>query len=44
VSVLPVFGLGVAAALTYSRFGLLIGPMAAHATYNALILAMQPLL
>ena len=40
-SVIPVFGLGLAAALVYGRTGLLIGPMAAHAAYNALVVAFQ---
>jgi hypothetical protein len=42
IAVVPVFGLGLAAALVYNRSRLLIGPMAAHATYNALILGLQP--
>ena len=36
-SVIPVFGLGVAAALVYERTRLLQGPMAVHAVYNAAI-------
>jgi membrane protease YdiL (CAAX protease family) len=40
-SVIPVFGLGLVAALVYGRTRLLIGAMAAHATYNALIVAFQ---
>lgn len=40
-SVIPVFGLGVAAALVYERSRLLIAPMAAHATYNALVVGYQ---
>ncbi|MGO8955587.1 MAG: lysostaphin resistance A-like protein [Rhodomicrobium sp.] len=40
-SVIPVFGLGVAAALVYERSKLLIGPMTAHAVYNALIVGFQ---
>jgi membrane protease YdiL (CAAX protease family) len=36
-SVIPVFGLGVATALIYGRTRLLIGPIAAHAAYNAIV-------
>ncbi len=41
MSVIPVFGLGVVTALVYGRTRLLIGPMAAHATYNAIIVALH---
>ena len=44
VAVIPVFGLGVVTALLYGRSRLLIGPMAAHATYNAIIVGIQPFL
>ncbi len=37
-SFLPVFGLGIAAALAYERTGWLLSPIAAHATYNAAVL------
>jgi ABC-2 type transport system permease protein len=40
-SVLPVLGLGVAAALVYDRARLLIGPIAAHAVYNAIVVGYQ---
>ena len=40
-SVIPVFGLGVVTALVYARTRLLIGPMAAHATYNAIVVGYQ---
>jgi membrane protease YdiL (CAAX protease family) len=40
-SVIPVFGLGVAAALVYEGTGLLLGPMVVHAVYNAAVLAYQ---
>ena len=40
-SVIPVFGLGVATALVYERTKLLIGPITAHAAYNALIVGYQ---
>jgi hypothetical protein len=36
-SVIPVFGLGVATALIYDRTRLLMGPIAAHAAYNAIV-------
>ncbi len=38
---LPVFCLGVVAALTYARTRSLLGPMLAHAAYNAGIIAIQ---
>jgi hypothetical protein len=40
-SVIPVFGLGVAAALVYERSRLLIGPIAVHAVYNAAVVGVQ---
>jgi membrane protease YdiL (CAAX protease family) len=42
--VIPVFGLGVAAALVYERTELLIGPMVVHAVYNAAVVGFQFLL
>ena len=41
ISVAPVFVLGVVTALIYGRRPLLIGPMAAHATYNAIVIGLQ---
>jgi membrane protease YdiL (CAAX protease family) len=41
VSAVPVFGLGILAALAYERTQLLISPAIAHAVYNAAVLAMQ---
>ena len=41
LAVLPVFGLGVATALVYDRTRLLIGPIAAHAAYNAMVVGYQ---
>ena len=41
LAVLPVFGLGVATALIYDRTRLLIGPIAAHAAYNAMVVGYQ---
>jgi len=35
--VLPVFGLGLAAAWSFERTGSLLAPILAHAFYNALI-------
>ncbi|MFZ1104957.1 MAG: type II CAAX endopeptidase family protein, partial [Hyphomicrobiaceae bacterium] len=43
-SVIPVFGLGVATALIYDRSRLLVGPIAAHAVYNAVVVGYQFLL
>ena len=40
-SVVPVFGLGLAAALVYERTRMLAGPMIVHATYNAVVVAFQ---
>ena len=40
-SVIPVFGLGVATALIYDRSRLLVGPIAAHAVYNAIVVGYQ---
>jgi membrane protease YdiL (CAAX protease family) len=41
LSVLPVFVLGITAALAYERTGLLLAPMAAHAVFNGLLLGVQ---
>jgi len=40
-AVIPVFGLGVAAALVYEATGILLGPMIVHAVYNAAVIAYQ---
>jgi membrane protease YdiL (CAAX protease family) len=40
-AVLPVFVLGLAAALIYDRTRLLIAPIAAHAVYNAIVVGHQ---
>jgi len=40
-SVIPVFGLGLATALVYERTRMLIGPIAAHAVYNAAVVGFQ---
>jgi ABC-2 type transport system permease protein len=40
-SVVPVFGLGLAAALVYERTRMLAGPMIVHATYNAGVVVFQ---
>jgi membrane protease YdiL (CAAX protease family) len=42
-SVIPVFGLGVAAALVYERTRFLVGPMVVHAVYNGGVVAFQAL-
>ena len=41
IAVLPVFLLGMAAALVYERKRLLSGPIATHATYNAIVVGYQ---
>jgi len=38
VAVIPVFGLGIAAALCFERAGLLLAPIIAHMTYNTCVL------
>jgi len=40
-SVLPVFVLGIATAISFERTGLLVAPIMAHATYNAVMLAVS---
>jgi ABC-2 type transport system permease protein len=40
-SMIPVFGLGLCAALAFDRSKLLLAPMIAHAIYNAVVLALQ---
>ena len=40
-SMIPVFGLGVCAALAFDRTKSLLAPMIAHGIYNALVLALQ---
>ena len=41
LSVVPVFFLGVCAALIYDRTEMLAAPMAVHAIYNAAVLGFQ---
>jgi membrane protease YdiL (CAAX protease family) len=41
LAVIPVFGMGLATALVYERTRLLIGPIAAHAVYNAIVVGYQ---
>ena len=41
ISALPVFGLGIATAISFERTGLLIAPIATHVIYNGLVLAAQ---
>lgn len=41
LSMLPVFALGLCAALAYERSRLLLAPMAVHAIYNAALIAWQ---
>ena len=40
-SMIPVFGLGVCAALAFDRTKMLLAPMIAHGIYNAALLALQ---
>ena len=42
-SVIPVFGLGIGAALVYERTRFLLGPMVVHGVYNATIVGYQAL-
>ena len=39
IAILPVFGLGVAAAISFRRTGLLLAPITTHVTYNLLVMA-----
>jgi hypothetical protein len=41
VSMIPVFGLGLCAAVAFDRTKMLLAPMIAHALYNAAVLAYQ---
>jgi ABC-2 type transport system permease protein len=41
LSVVPVFGLGICAALTYERTMVLAAPMLVHAIYNAVVVGFQ---
>jgi membrane protease YdiL (CAAX protease family) len=43
VSVIPVFALGIGAALVYERTRFLLGPMVVHGVYNAAIVGYQAL-
>jgi membrane protease YdiL (CAAX protease family) len=38
---MPVFGLGLCAALAFDRTKMLLAPMIAHGIYNALMLSLQ---
>ena len=38
ISVIPVFGLGIATAISFQRSGLLLAPMLTHAVYNAMVI------
>jgi ABC-2 type transport system permease protein len=40
-SMIPVFGLGVCAALAFERTKMLLAPMMAHGIYNAVVLALE---
>jgi hypothetical protein len=41
LSVIPVFGLGMATAICFERSGLLVAPIIAHMVYNAIILSVS---
>ena len=41
VSMIPVFGLGLCAAVAFDRTKMLLAPMIAHALYNAVVLSYQ---
>jgi membrane protease YdiL (CAAX protease family) len=43
IAMLPVFGLGIATALSYARTSSLLAPMLAHATYNSCVIGAQVL-
>ncbi|KKM06318.1 hypothetical protein LCGC14_1745170, partial [marine sediment metagenome] len=44
ISVVPVFVLGIAAAMSFRRTGVLISPVVAHAIYNAGVIVAGPLI
>jgi membrane protease YdiL (CAAX protease family) len=41
VSVIPVFGLGLATAFCFERTGLLLAPIIAHMTYNTCVILLN---
>ena len=41
ISVVPVFGLGIAAALSFRKSGVLLAPILAHAVYNASVIVLN---
>ena len=43
VAIIPVFGLGIAAAVSFQQTGLLLAPIVAHCVYNASVLALNKL-
>jgi ABC-2 type transport system permease protein len=38
ISVVPVFGLGIAAAISFQQSGFLLAPILTHAVYNACVI------
>jgi membrane protease YdiL (CAAX protease family) len=38
ISVIPVFGLGIAAAISFRKSGFLLAPVLTHAVYNAIVI------
>ena len=41
ISAIPVFGLGVAAAISFRRSGFLLAPVVAHAVYNGIVIFLR---
>jgi membrane protease YdiL (CAAX protease family) len=41
ISVIPVFGLGIAAALSFRRSGFLLAPIITHAVYNTCVIFLK---
>jgi hypothetical protein len=38
ISAVPVFGLGIAAAISFQRSGFLLAPVLTHAVYNTIVI------
>jgi ABC-2 type transport system permease protein len=41
IAIIPVFGLGIAAAISFQRTGFLLAPIIAHAVYNAAVIILN---
>jgi membrane protease YdiL (CAAX protease family) len=43
ISVIPVFGLGIAAAISFQKSGFLLAPIFTHAVYNTVVIFLNKL-